>query len=153
MVLLAVCFFNFLSYNLKRGWPNFNWFEQNERYEISSEKGHLYIERERKNELVQLAPYLKNRHKVMVSHENLWGHVLLLNAHPIYLPFRFKEKSFYYFLQQHEIPLTSITYLELKRKPFPESFIQQLHEQSVGQTALEVQEIGDFRLYSFSHVR
>ncbi len=145
MVSVAV----FFSYNFRTGWSNYNVLDQTERFSISQNKGDLYLDRQRVKSLEEVRPYIGNNEKVLVSHENVWGYVYLLNARPLYLAFRFKENYFYYFLQRKNESPYSITYIELKRKPFPETFKTFLNGKQSSDYSLQIVDLNEFRIYTF----
>ena len=139
----------FFSYNFRTGWSNYNVRKQTQHFTINDAKGHLYLEPYRVNELNALKPYLKDNDSVMVSHENVWGHVYLNNAKPVYLPFRFKEKYFHYFIEKYKINAISITYVEMKRKPFPGSFKDFLKALQSDRYSLRIVDLDEFNVYLF----
>ena len=151
-ILFSICVLVFFSYNFRKGWSNYNVFNQTEVFAINKEKGQLMLDAGRVAELGKLRPYLYNNDCVMTSHENMWGYIYLNNATPLYLPFRFKENYFYYYIKKHDVDPTSITYVELKRKPFPESFKKYLSVITDEKHELEMIDLDQFMVYQFKQL-
>lgn len=147
--LFVICTLTFFSYNFRSSWTNYRTTEQTEKLHFNEKVGHIMLDPYRVAELESLKPYMYGNEKVMVSHENLWGYVYLLNAKPLYLPFRFKEKYFYYYLDKNDESPLEVTYVEMKRKPFSSSFKKYLSGLHDDDKILQIIDLGQFIIYRF----
>jgi hypothetical protein len=140
----------FFSFNFRIGWAGYRITDQTEAWSLSDVNSKLRLDPARVASLDHLSPYLRGKSGVIVSHENLWGYVWLLNAKPQYLHFRFNPEYFKHFVGLNGTQkLYSTTFLELKWKPFSKEFLEWLEEAQRDGWKLKCVEVERFTIYTF----
>lgn len=148
MVTVIIATLTFFSYPFRTSWDGkYKLIEQDQAFEYKG--GTLYFNNERSENLTEAYPYLKGEEYVFVSHPNLWGYVLLLDAKTPYHHFQFNKYTLQY-IEANKIPKENILLLEDRNIPFENGMIQNL----IGDKfILKKEELSDFNIYRIEKIK
>ncbi len=144
LLITIVASLTFFTYPFRPSWAGgYRLIDQNREYEFKG--SNLYFNSQRYESLKEAKPYLKGERNVLVSTQNLWGFVLILDAKPLYYHFKFNDYTLKY-IEENQIPKENLLLLEDKKHPFPVELIQKLLGDKF---ALEKKvELSDFIIYT-----
>lgn len=126
LVITIVALISFFTYPLRPAWAGgYKLIDQNREYEFKG--SNLFFDSQRFESLNEAKPYLQGEQNVLVSHPDLWGYVLILDAKPLYYHFKFNDYTLKY-IEENQIPKQNLLLLEDKKHPFPDEMIQKLLE-------------------------
>ncbi len=144
MITIIIAIITFLSYPYRTSWDGkYKLTEQDQAFEFKGSI--LYFDKARFESLNEAHPYLRGEDNVLVSHQDLWGYVLLLDAKPPYYHYKFSEYTLKY-IEENEVPIKDLLLLEDKDKPFEDDIIQKLLGDKF---YLKKVELSHFNVYTF----
>lgn len=144
LLITIVALSTFFTYPFRSAWAGgYRLIDQNREYEFKGST--LFFDNQRYESLTEAKPYLQGKQNVLVSHPDLWGYVLILDAKPLYYHFKFNDYTLKY-IEENQIPKKNLLLLEDKKHPFPEEMIQKLLGDKF---ALEKKvELSDFNIFT-----
>ncbi len=144
LLITIVASLTFFTYPFRPAWAGgYKLIDQNREYEFKGTK--LFFDSQRYENLNEAKPYLQGEQNVLVSHPDLWGYVLILDAKPLFYYFEFNDYTLKY-IEENQIPKKNLLLLEDKKYPFPEEMI---HKLLGGKFALAKKvELSDFIIYT-----
>lgn len=141
--ITMISVFTFFTYPFRYTWNGeYKAIEQKIEYEFKGAT--LYFDSEKARKLNEAKPFITGEKYVLASHPNLWGYVLILNAEPLLIYYKYNDYVLRY-IEENKIPKQKLLLLDYHDHPFDKEVIQTILG---NEFVLKKIELSDFNIYT-----